>query len=94
MYFGGPCLELGYLLYKQLFGHVTTMVDVETFLATATHLERVCSGCRNRQEAEALFFKVFTEGKDGLDQKSKFEISLTGTHLQVPTPLKPVHITL
>lgn len=71
MYFGGPCLELGYLLYKQLLGHVTDMVDLETFVATASHLERVCIGCRNRQEAETLFM-VFAEGKDGLDQKGKF----------------------
>lgn len=48
---------------------MTTFVDMETFVATASHLERVCGGCRNRQEAELLFFNVFAEGKDGLDEK-------------------------
>ena len=76
---------------------MTDIVDMETFVASASDLERVCIGCRNRHEAETLFFKVFAEGKDGLDQKGKFlsnSETLTGTHFQVPTPLKPVHTTL
>lgn len=71
-YFGGHYLELGHLLYKQLLGHMSTFVDVETFIATVSQLEHVCSGCRNRREAESLIFNVFTEGKNALDERGRF----------------------
>ena len=70
-YFGGPYLELGHLLYKHLLGHVTGSVDKETFVATASRLERACIGRGHPQGAESLMFSVFSEGKDNLDEKGR-----------------------
>ena len=71
-HFGGLCLELGHLIYQHLFGHVTTSVDMETFVDAVSRLERVCSGHGNQQDAEALIFRIFTEGRDTLNENSEF----------------------
>ena len=69
-HFGGPCLELGHLIYQQLFGYVTTAVSMEMFVAAATRLERVCTR-GSSEEKESFVFSVFSEGAEQLNEKSE-----------------------
>ena len=69
-HFGGPYLELGHLIYQQLFGHVTTSVSMEMFVAAATRLERVCTR-GSSEEKESFVFSVFAEGAEQLNEKSE-----------------------
>ena len=73
-HFGGPCLELGHLLYRQMFGHVTTSVSVETFVAAASRLELVCTR-GSREDAGSLVFSIFGEGADTLTEKGEGDVS-------------------
>ena len=52
---------------------MTLLVDMETFVATMSQLERVCSSRGDHKEAESLLFSVFAEGADTLNKKSEVE---------------------
>ncbi|CAI8053396.1 hypothetical protein GBAR_LOCUS29200 [Geodia barretti] len=52
-----------------MFGHVTTSVDMETFVTAASRLERVCTR-GSREETGGLIFSIFAEGTDTLTEKA------------------------
>ena len=70
-HFGGPHLELGYLIYQHAFDQVTTFVSMEIFVSMATELERVCTK-GSSEERKSLIFRIFAEGADVLNGKGVF----------------------
>ena len=58
-----------------MFGHVTTSVDMETFVKGASVLERVCTR-GSREETMTLMFSIFAEGGDTLTEKGDLPVPL------------------